>query len=114
MLTRNKTLIVLTFTLKNRVKVIHRTQGSCFQHPSNDPQVIMHSLITLEKFAQTSENRLTICRRLRQYPQHPLVVSFLLFLLLCFRNVSYCVQLLVPVFFSLVLPIASEYLVVDF
>ncbi|KAL3998246.1 SPRY domain family protein [Acanthocheilonema viteae] len=42
--------------------------------PTGDPQVILFSLIALEKFAQTSENRLTICRRLDQMEQNPLLV----------------------------------------
>lgn len=42
--------------------------------PSNDTQVIMYAMIALEKFAQTSENRLTICRRLEQCPKHPLMI----------------------------------------
>lgn len=41
---------------------------------TSDPQVIMHSMIALEKFAQTSENRATICRRLNQCPEHPLML----------------------------------------
>uniref|UniRef100_A0A8R1Y3I2 RING finger and SPRY domain-containing protein 1 n=3 Tax=Onchocerca TaxID=6281 RepID=A0A8R1Y3I2_ONCVO len=42
--------------------------------PTGDPQVILFSLIALEKFAQTSENKLTICRRLEQMEQNPLLV----------------------------------------
>ncbi|EFO22162.2 hypothetical protein LOAG_06326 [Loa loa] len=42
--------------------------------PTGDLQVILFSLIALEKFAQTSENRLTICRRLEQMEQNPLLV----------------------------------------
>ncbi|VDD90977.1 unnamed protein product [Enterobius vermicularis] len=41
---------------------------------SNDPQVIIHSMIALEKFAQTSENRATVCRRLNQCSKHPLML----------------------------------------
>ncbi|KAM3721201.1 RING finger and SPRY domain-containing protein [Dirofilaria immitis] len=42
--------------------------------PIGDPQIILFSLIALEKFAQTSENRLTICRRLEQMKRNPLLV----------------------------------------
>lgn len=42
--------------------------------PGNDTQVIMYAMIALEKFAQTSENRLTICRRLEQLEKHPLII----------------------------------------
>ncbi|VDK47413.1 unnamed protein product [Anisakis simplex] len=42
--------------------------------PDRDTEVIMYALIALEKFAQTSENRLTICRRLEKYNENPLMV----------------------------------------
>uniref|UniRef100_A0A5S6PK19 Bm3401 n=1 Tax=Brugia malayi TaxID=6279 RepID=A0A5S6PK19_BRUMA len=42
--------------------------------PTGDPQIILFSMIALEKFAQTSENRLTICRRLEQMERNPLLV----------------------------------------
>ncbi|KHN72336.1 RING finger and SPRY domain-containing protein 1 [Toxocara canis] len=42
--------------------------------PEHDTEVIMYALIALEKFAQTSENRLTICRRLEKYAENPLIV----------------------------------------
>uniref|UniRef100_A0A915PR00 RING finger and SPRY domain-containing protein 1 n=1 Tax=Setaria digitata TaxID=48799 RepID=A0A915PR00_9BILA len=42
--------------------------------PTGDPQVILFSLIALEKMAQTSENRLTICRRFEQMERNPLLI----------------------------------------
>lgn len=36
------------------------------------PSVVLFSLIALEKFAQTSENKLTINERLKEYPVNPL------------------------------------------
>ena len=41
--------------------------------PSNDSTVILFSLIALEKFAQTSENKLTIQQRLLDADVHPLL-----------------------------------------
>ncbi|CAJ0574282.1 unnamed protein product, partial [Mesorhabditis spiculigera] len=41
-------------------------------HPSNSKQVILYSLIALEKFAQTTENRHIILKALEQKKQHPL------------------------------------------
>ena len=35
--------------------------------------VILFSLIALEKFAKTSENKITILKRLEEAPTHPLV-----------------------------------------
>ncbi|MFH4973757.1 hypothetical protein AB6A40_000466 [Gnathostoma spinigerum] len=43
-------------------------------NPNTDPQVILYALIALEKFAQTSENRLTICRHFEYYDTHPLML----------------------------------------
>uniref|UniRef100_A0A158R567 RING finger and SPRY domain-containing protein 1 n=1 Tax=Syphacia muris TaxID=451379 RepID=A0A158R567_9BILA len=40
---------------------------------NNDPQVIIHAMIALEKFAEISENRTVIRRKLSQYPKHPLL-----------------------------------------
>lgn len=45
-----------------------------FQSIDTDPYVILFSLIALEKFAQTSENKATIKRRLQQESPSPLLV----------------------------------------
>lgn len=37
-----------------------------------DPSVVLFSLIALEKFAQTSENKLTINRKMKTFSDHPL------------------------------------------
>lgn len=42
--------------------------------PSNHPSVVLFSLIALEKFAQTSENKMTLNKRLNQEAHHPLLV----------------------------------------
>uniref|UniRef100_F1KY53 RING finger and SPRY domain-containing protein 1 n=1 Tax=Ascaris suum TaxID=6253 RepID=F1KY53_ASCSU len=42
--------------------------------PDRHTEVIIYALIALEKFAQTSENRLTICRRLEKYVENPLMI----------------------------------------
>lgn len=41
--------------------------------PINHPVVILHSIIALEKFAQTSENKVMITQCLQKIPTHPLV-----------------------------------------
>uniref|UniRef100_A0A914R3N5 Uncharacterized protein n=1 Tax=Parascaris equorum TaxID=6256 RepID=A0A914R3N5_PAREQ len=46
--------------------------------PDRHTEVIIYALIALEKFAQTSENRLTICRRLEKYMENPLMKSMLI------------------------------------
>lgn len=38
-----------------------------------DPSVVLFSLIALEKFAQTSENKITIMKRFKAMTEHPLV-----------------------------------------
>ncbi|XP_025114560.1 RING finger and SPRY domain-containing protein 1-like [Pomacea canaliculata] len=47
-----------------------------FSHlnPINHPVVILHSIIALEKFAQTSENKVTVSQLLQRMPVHPLEV----------------------------------------
>ncbi|VDN40654.1 unnamed protein product [Gongylonema pulchrum] len=44
--------------------------------PASNCQVILYSLIALEKLAQTIENRLTICERLERMKPNPLLVCF--------------------------------------
>ena len=39
-----------------------------------EPYVVLYSLIALEKFAQTSENKLTIQKRLLEEKEHPLLI----------------------------------------
>ncbi|KAK0081567.1 hypothetical protein PV325_011932 [Microctonus aethiopoides] len=39
-----------------------------------EPYVVLHSLIALQKFAQTSENKLTIQKRLLEEKEHPLLI----------------------------------------
>ncbi|KAK3086428.1 hypothetical protein FSP39_018336 [Pinctada imbricata] len=41
---------------------------------SKDPAVILHSLVALEKFAQTSENKLTVNKALQGMVPHPLEI----------------------------------------
>ncbi|VDP06139.1 unnamed protein product [Soboliphyme baturini] len=41
-------------------------------NPSRMPYVILHALITLEKYAQTSENKITINERLLSLDPHPI------------------------------------------
>eukprot|EP00090_Calanus_glacialis_P028360 TRINITY_DN4556_c0_g1_i1.p1 TRINITY_DN4556_c0_g1~~TRINITY_DN4556_c0_g1_i1.p1 ORF type:complete len:663 (-),score=176.66 TRINITY_DN4556_c0_g1_i1:82-2070(-) len=45
-------------------------------HPDKPPPVTLFSLIAIEKFTQTSENKVTIMKRLNSYPsdQHPLMI----------------------------------------
>lgn len=43
-----------------------------FQMPETDPNVILFSLIALEKFAQTSENKQTIIRKLENEKPCPI------------------------------------------
>ena len=45
-----------------------------FQREDIEPYVILYSLIALEKFAQTSENKVTIKRRLMLEKEHPLLM----------------------------------------
>ncbi|XP_015791700.1 RING finger and SPRY domain-containing protein 1 [Tetranychus urticae] len=40
----------------------------------NNPLIILFSLIALEKFAQTSENKLTIHKRIQSLPENPLLI----------------------------------------
>lgn len=40
---------------------------------NNHPVVILHSMIALEKFAKTSENKVTISQSLQKLPVHPLI-----------------------------------------
>ncbi|CAG5116476.1 unnamed protein product, partial [Candidula unifasciata] len=42
--------------------------------PRHHPVVILHSLVALEKFAQTSENKVSIMRALQQCEVHPLTL----------------------------------------
>lgn len=42
--------------------------------PKVDPAVIMFSIIALEKFAQTSENKVTIQKKFQSLDRHPLTV----------------------------------------
>ena len=44
-----------------------------FQSPDCSPSVILFSLVALEKFSQTSENKLTILKRLSASTPHPLL-----------------------------------------
>ena len=44
-----------------------------FQSPNACPAVILFSLVALEKFAQTRENKLTILKRLAAAEPHPLL-----------------------------------------
>ena len=43
------------------------------QEPEVNPSVIMFSIIALEKFAQTSENKITIQKYFSAFSSHPLV-----------------------------------------
>ncbi|XP_053210577.1 RING finger and SPRY domain-containing protein 1-like isoform X2 [Panonychus citri] len=43
-------------------------------NPKNHPLIILFSLIALEKFAQTSENKLTIHNKIQSLPDNPLLV----------------------------------------
>jgi len=43
-----------------------------FLHPNNHPSVILHSIVALEKFAQTSENKVSINEAFKKCAEHPL------------------------------------------
>lgn len=42
-------------------------------NPDNNPSVVLFSIITLEKFAQTSENKITIKKQLQAQSKNPLI-----------------------------------------
>ncbi|XP_046359890.1 RING finger and SPRY domain-containing protein 1-like [Haliotis cracherodii] len=46
----------------------------CHLNPCNPPVVVLHSMVALEKFAQTSENKVTINQSMKELSPHPLLV----------------------------------------